>query len=121
MKTLHLMIRLPLDITQVHMSHASGRRKLGMLDFANVIKRKQSVIQIKNKDELCCTWALVTAQARHKNLANKLARETCLKVASKGEGPSMTLWFARNFSIPKGVTRVSDCRGLSQSWKRYNF
>ena len=54
-----------LDITQVHMPRASGRRKLGTMDFANVIKRKQSVIEIKNKDELCCARALVTAQARH--------------------------------------------------------
>ena len=54
-----------LDITQVHMPRASGRRKLGTLDFANLIKRKQTAIQIKNKDDLCCARALVTAQACH--------------------------------------------------------
>lgn len=54
-----------LDITHVQVPRGNGRRKLGTLDYVNLIERKHSIIEIKNKEELCCARALVTAKARH--------------------------------------------------------
>ena len=67
-----------LDITHIHLPNGSGgakRRKLGSLDYVSLMKQKHSVIQIKNKDEICCARALVTAIARHEKGLN----EECLR------------------------------------------
>lgn len=51
-----------IDITQVQMSRGRGRQRQGTLDFANLIIRKQSIIEIKNKDQLSCALAAFSFQ-----------------------------------------------------------
>jgi len=61
---------LQLDVTHIEMPEpGSGKRKwrFGSDAFDNFIKNKRSVIQIKNKDHLCCARALVVAKARADN------------------------------------------------------
>ena len=56
------------DLTYVRPPRGTGRRKLGSDAFANMVKSKNSCIEIVNKDDLCCARALVTARAyRHKD------------------------------------------------------
>ena len=58
---------LQLDVTHIEMPEpGSGKRKwrFGTHSFDQFIKNKRSVIQIKNKDHLCCARALVVAKAR---------------------------------------------------------
>ena len=61
---------LQLDITHVKMPEpGTGKRrwKFGMDNYTELLKKKQSVIVIQNKDELCCARALVTARAKVDN------------------------------------------------------
>ena len=59
------------SITQVHHApQGTGRRRLekpGHQPLRNLIPKKRSIIQIQNKDELCCARALVVAKARVDN------------------------------------------------------
>ena len=56
------------SITQVHHApQGTGkprRTKPGHQPLRNLIPKKRSIIQIQNKDELCCARALVTAKAK---------------------------------------------------------
>ena len=56
------------SITQVHHApQGTGRRrqeKPGHQPLRNLIPKKRSIIQIQNKDDLCCARALVTAKAK---------------------------------------------------------
>ena len=56
------------SITQVHHApQGTGRRRLekpGHQPLRNLIPKKRSIIQIQNKDDLCCARALVTAKAK---------------------------------------------------------
>ena len=59
------------SITQVHHApQGTGRRRLekpGHQPLRNLIPKKRSIIQIQNKDELCCARALVVAKAKVDN------------------------------------------------------
>ena len=58
---------LQLDVTHITMPEpGSGKRKWrsGTDCYPNFLKNKRSVIQIKNKDHLCCAHALVVAKAK---------------------------------------------------------
>ena len=56
------------DLTYVRPPRGTGRRKLGSDAFVNMVKSKNSCIEITNKDDLCCARALVTARAyQHKD------------------------------------------------------
>lgn len=57
---------LQLDVTHITMPEpVSGKRmwRFGTDSYPNFLKNKRSIIQIKNKDHLCCARALVVAKA----------------------------------------------------------
>ena len=62
---------LQIDVVLVRMpAPGSGRKKynVGLRAFEKDSQRKQSIIRIKNKDQLCCARAIVTMKAHcHKN------------------------------------------------------
>lgn len=60
---------LEIDITYVDMPSGAGRKHT-YVDLDRFLSEKQCIIRIKNKDDLCCARALITAKARldkHKN------------------------------------------------------
>lgn len=58
-------------IELVHVQTASGSGyKQNHVDIIKMMENKRSIIQIKNKDTLCCARALVTAMARIENDPN---------------------------------------------------
>ena len=55
------------ELTLVKTPSAGGRyKKYGIksLSFEDMLRKKQCIIQIRNKDELCCARAIVTLQSR---------------------------------------------------------
>ena len=62
---------LQIDVVLVRMPTPGSRPRkwnVGLRAFEKDSKRKQSIIQIKNKDELCCARAIVTMRAHcHRN------------------------------------------------------
>ena len=69
---------LQIDMVHVRMpAPGSGRKKrnVGLRAFEKDSARKRSIIQIKNKDELCCARAIVTMKAWcHRNDRHHMAR-----------------------------------------------
>ena len=55
---------LTIELVHVHVVTGSGYRMKPVVDISQMVEKKQSIIQIKNKDKLCCARALVTAIAR---------------------------------------------------------
>ena len=53
-----------IDVIRVEMPHGSGRCKRTTLNIRDYLKKKQSVITINNRDNLCLARALVTSIAR---------------------------------------------------------
>ncbi|WAR09982.1 ZN358-like protein [Mya arenaria] len=54
-----------IDIVHVQNPYGKGNLKKPYVDLNKMLQNKGSVIQIQNKDELCCARAVVTAIARH--------------------------------------------------------
>ena len=54
-----------IEIVHVNRVSGSGYKMRPVVDVAKMLDCKKSIIQIKNKDQLCCARALVTAMARH--------------------------------------------------------
>ena len=55
---------LTIELVHVHIVSGSGYKMRPIVDISKMVEKKQSIIQIKNKDTLCCARALVTATAR---------------------------------------------------------
>lgn len=53
-----------MELVHVHMPSGSGYKMKPVVDITKMLEKKKSIIQIKNKDELCCARAIVTAIAR---------------------------------------------------------
>ena len=53
-----------IDVIHVEMPHGSGRRKRDIVNIRDYLKKKQCVIAINNKDDLCLARALVVSIAR---------------------------------------------------------
>ena len=53
-----------MELVHVHVPSGSGHKQKPCVDISKLLHTKGSVIQIKNKDNLCCARALVTAMAR---------------------------------------------------------
>ena len=56
-----------IELVHVQAVAGSGYKMKTCVDITNMLERKKSIIQIKNKDELCCARAIVTAMARIEN------------------------------------------------------
>ena len=56
-----------IDINHVKTPQGSGRSKRTILDIDDYLNQKNSVVRIKNKDDLCLARALVVARARIEN------------------------------------------------------
>ena len=55
------------EFVHVHLLKGSGQKRKPYVDISRLLDNKRSIIQIRNKDELCCARALVTAMARVQN------------------------------------------------------
>jgi len=53
-----------MELVHVNTVSGSGYKMKPVVDVTKMLEKKQSIIQIKNKDELCCARALVTAMAK---------------------------------------------------------
>ena len=56
------------ELTLIYQPPAGGRRKkynIKSLSYAQMLKKKRSIITIRNTDDLCCARAIVTLKARH--------------------------------------------------------
>lgn len=53
-----------MELVHVHIPTGSGFKQKACVDISKLLHSKRSVIQIRNKDELCCARALITAMAR---------------------------------------------------------
>ena len=53
-----------IDVIRVEMPHGSGRRRRDIVDIREFLRKKNSVIPIYNKDNLCLARALVVSIAR---------------------------------------------------------
>jgi hypothetical protein len=58
-----------LDIEITHVKLPTGGMKTQFVDLERFLKTKQCILTIKNKDNICCARALVTAKARVENHA----------------------------------------------------
>ena len=56
-----------IEFVHVHLMKASGHKRKPYVDIGRLLDSKRSIIQIRNRDELCCARALVTAMARIHN------------------------------------------------------
>ncbi|MCW4344201.1 MAG: hypothetical protein N0E48_12745 [Candidatus Thiodiazotropha endolucinida] len=56
-----------IEFVHVHMVKGSGHKRKPYVDIERLLGDKRSVIQIQNRDNLCCARALVTAMARVQN------------------------------------------------------
>ena len=93
------------SITQVHHApQGTGSRrqnKPGHQPLRHVIGQKRSIIQIQNRDDLCCARALVTAKARldnhpkwniHSTRTAKSKKNSRLLASSRGQRALRPLW-----------------------------
>lgn len=55
---------LTIELVHVNSISGSGYKMKPVVDISKMVEKKQSIIQIRNKDELCCARALVTATSR---------------------------------------------------------
>ena len=55
------------EFVHVHLLKGSGQKRKPYVDISRLLHNKKSIIQIRNKDELCCARALITAMARVQN------------------------------------------------------
>lgn len=90
---------LLVDVITVKRPLGSGKPRMPVINIANSILKKTSIISINNDDNLCCPRAIVVGEAYLRNAKNKryirdgrkplqtkLAKELCSK-AGVNEGP----------------------------------
>lgn len=54
-----------MELVHVQAVSGSGYKMKPVVDLTKMLNMKKSIIQIKNKDDMCCARAIVTAIARH--------------------------------------------------------
>ncbi|CAH3187380.1 unnamed protein product, partial [Porites lobata] len=110
------------DLTYVRPPRGTGRRKLGSDAFANMVKSKHSCLEIKNKDDLCCARALVTARAyQHKDQsALHLSEYTTLR-----HGGALQTTKARELhrlaKVPEGPCGLPELREFEKVLPEYQL
>ncbi|WAR29495.1 ZN358-like protein [Mya arenaria] len=56
-----------IDIVHVQNPYGKGHKQKAYVDLPKSLQSKRCIIQINNKDDLCCARAIITAIARHEN------------------------------------------------------
>jgi hypothetical protein len=52
------------NVVHVEMPHGGTGRKRDVVNLERFLRKKDCIVQIKNKDELCCARAIVVAKAK---------------------------------------------------------
>ncbi|XP_033127997.1 uncharacterized protein LOC117125577 isoform X2 [Anneissia japonica] len=74
---------LEIHITHVEMSRGGKIPKKRYVDLERFLKEKQRILRIRNKDELCCARAIVTAKAKIEQPKNWEAIRKGYKIQQK--------------------------------------
>jgi hypothetical protein len=52
------------NVVHVEMPHGGARKRRDVINLQSYLNKKGCIVQIKNKDELCCARAIVVAKAK---------------------------------------------------------
>ena len=53
------------NVVHVQMPQGSGRKRRNVVNLESYLTKKRGIVQIKNKDELCCARAIIVAKAKY--------------------------------------------------------
>ena len=53
------------NVVHVEMPKGSGRKRRDYVNLESYLRKKDCIVQIKNKDELCCARAIIVAKAKY--------------------------------------------------------
>ena len=54
-----------INVVHVEMPQCSGRKRRDVVNLEGYLRKKDCIVQIKNKDELCCARAIIVAKAKY--------------------------------------------------------
>ena len=54
-----------INVVHVEMPQGSGRKRRDVVNLEGYLRKKDCIVQIKNKDELCCARAIIVAIAKY--------------------------------------------------------
>ena len=108
-----------IDINHVKTPRGSGKSKLKRTtyDIDDYLDQKNSVVRIKNKDDLCLARALVVARAKRENdpkyryiidSRKPLQREKAFDLHKAANVPLGSVWSKRSGVVPAISYRLSD-------------
>jgi hypothetical protein len=52
------------NVVHVEMPQGAGRKRRDVVNLESFLRKKDCIVQIKNKDDLCCARAIVVAKAK---------------------------------------------------------
>ena len=55
------------NVVHVEMPNGAGRKRRDVVNLESYLTKKRGIVQIKNKDDLCCARAIVVAKAKLDN------------------------------------------------------
>ena len=105
-----------IDINHVESPVGSGRKKRTTFDIDDYLDEKNSVVRIRNKDDLCLARALVVARAKIdkdpkynqiKQSARAIQREKALALHEGSQRTFGSMWFKRSGIVPAISYRLS--------------
>ena len=53
------------NVVHVEMPQGSGRKRRDVVNLESYLRKKDWIVQIKNKDDLCCARAIIVAKAKY--------------------------------------------------------